>query len=105
MKTYPIKVIDLRFQLDYVNPKKLMLFEEYDEDPFDTILYVIIMKHREMKMVSEWNQISGVELICMTILNLKVFIKKYFLKKILCPKVICKSFTFFLYIPKLPEYN
>ena len=30
---YPIQVIDLRFQVDHINPKKIQLFEEYRADP------------------------------------------------------------------------
>ena len=30
---YPIQVIDLRFQVDHANPKKLQLFEEYRGNP------------------------------------------------------------------------
>ena len=37
MKTkYIIHVTDLRFQMDYLTPKKKRLFEKYDEDPIDT---------------------------------------------------------------------
>ena len=30
---YPFQVIDLRFQVDHINPKKIQLFEEYRADP------------------------------------------------------------------------
>ena len=64
MKTfYPIQVIDLRFQIDYVSPKKITLFEEYEETPENTNLYVILIKHREINMVSDGNKITGIELI------------------------------------------
>ena len=64
MKTfYPIQVIDLRFQIDYVSPKKIRLFEEYEETPENTNLYVILIKHREINMVSDGNKITGIELI------------------------------------------
>ena len=62
MKTYyPIQIIDSRFQVDYVTPKEIKPFEEYDENPFITKLYVIIIKHREIKKVSDGNNISGIE--------------------------------------------
>ena len=48
MRYYPIQVIDLRFHVDYVTPK-IGLFEEYEEYPFDTNLYVTSIKHRENK--------------------------------------------------------
>ena len=54
MKTfYPIQVIDLRFQTDYITAKKIRLFEEY----------VILIKHREINMVSDGNKITGIEFI------------------------------------------
>ena len=49
MKTfYPIQIIDLRFQIDYVTPKKIRLFDEYENAPDNTNLYVILLKHREI---------------------------------------------------------
>ena len=60
---YPIQVIDLRFQIDYVTPKKIRLFEEYEETPENTNLYVILIKNREIDMVSDGNKITGIELI------------------------------------------
>ena len=59
MKTfYPIQVIDLRFQIDFVTPKKIRLFEEYENAPENTNLYVILIKHREINMVSDGNKIT-----------------------------------------------
>ena len=63
MKTfYPIQVIDLRFQIDYVTPKKIGLFEEYENAPENTNLYVILIKHREINIVSDGIKITGIEL-------------------------------------------
>ena len=39
----------------------LQRLEEYDENPTDTILYVILIKHGEIKMVSDGIKISGIE--------------------------------------------
>ena len=50
---YPIQVIDLRFQIDYITPKKNTLFEEYENTPENTSLHVILIKHREIRMVSD----------------------------------------------------
>ena len=64
MKTfYPIQVIDLRFQIDYVTPKKNRLVEEYENAPENTNFYVILLKHREINIVSDGNKITGIELI------------------------------------------
>ena len=58
---YPIQVIDLRFQIDYVTPKKIRLFEKYENAPENTNLYVILTKHREINIVSDGNKITGIE--------------------------------------------
>ena len=60
---YPIQVIDLRSQIDYVTPEKIRLFEEYEDTPENTNLYEILIKHRESNMVSDGNKITGIELI------------------------------------------
>ena len=59
MKTYnPIQVIDIRFRFEYLIPKKIMLFEEYDENPTDSFLYVISKKLKGFLMEKN----TGVEL-------------------------------------------
>ena len=60
---YPIQVIDLRFQIDYVPRKKIRLFEEYENAPKNTNLYVILIKDREINLVSDGNKTTGIELI------------------------------------------
>ena len=60
---YPIQIIDLRFQVDHISPKKIRLFEEYDPNPTNTNLYVILIKHREIKMFSDGNKIISVEVV------------------------------------------
>ena len=62
-KYYPIQIIDLRFQVDHISPKKVRLFEEYDDNPTNTNLYVILIKHREIKMISDGNKIIRVEVV------------------------------------------
>ena len=44
---YPIQIIDLRFQVDHISPKKIRLFEEYDPNPTNTTLFVILIKRRD----------------------------------------------------------
>ena len=64
MKTfYPIQVVDLRFQHVYITPKRKRYFEKYGTAPDHTNLYVILIKHNEIKMVSDGNKITGIELI------------------------------------------
>ena len=60
---YPIQVNDLRFQIDYITPKEIRLFEDFENAPENTNSYVILIKHRESKMVSDGNKITGTELI------------------------------------------
>ena len=68
MKTfYLIQVVDLRFQIHYITPKKITLFEEYENAPENTNLYVILMKHREINMVSDGNKKTGIEPISLNI--------------------------------------
>ena len=60
---YLIQTIDLRFQVDHISPKKIRLFEEYDDNPANTILYKMLIKHREFKMISDGNKIISVEIV------------------------------------------
>ena len=64
MKTkYPIQVIDLRFQADHITPKKIQLFEEYRVDPAKARLYVILIRRREIELISDGNKIIEVKII------------------------------------------
>ena len=60
---YPIQILDLRFQVDHISPKKIRIFEEYDDNPVNTNLYVILIKHREIKMITDGNKIISVEVV------------------------------------------
>ena len=59
---YPIQVIDLRLQIDYITPEKIRLFQEYGIAPENTNLYVILMKYKEIRMVSDGKKITCIEL-------------------------------------------
>ena len=62
MKTfYPIQVIDVRFQNDYITPKKIRFSDEYQNAPENTKLYVILIKRGEINMVSDASKIFGIE--------------------------------------------
>ena len=64
LKTYyPFQVIDLRFQIDYLTPKRTRLFEEYETAPEHTNLHFILIKHKEIKVVSKGNKTTTIELI------------------------------------------
>ena len=59
MKTkYLIQFIDLRFQVDHVYPKKLQFFEKYRGATTNAILFMIRIRHREIKMISDGNNIT-----------------------------------------------
>ena len=62
-KYYPFEIIDLRFQVDHISPNKIRLFKEYDENPINTIIYIILIKHREIKMISHGNKNISVDFI------------------------------------------
>ena len=57
-KKYPIQVIDLRFQFDHINPQKIQLFEEYRGVTNNARLFMILIRHREFKMISDGNKIT-----------------------------------------------
>ena len=60
---YPIPITDLRFQVDHISPKKIRLFEEYDNNPANTIVYIFLIKHREIKLISDSKKIISVEVV------------------------------------------
>ena len=60
---YPIQVIDLRFQIDHINPKKIQLFEEYRADSANARLFMLLIRHREIEMVSDGNKITEIKVI------------------------------------------
>ena len=52
MKTkYPIQVIDLRFQIDYIIPKKIQPIEEYRGAIDNARLLMTLIRHRENKII------------------------------------------------------
>ena len=60
---YPIQIIDLRFQVDHITPKKIQLFEEFSEDPNFERLFIILVRHRQIEMISDGNKIIEVKVI------------------------------------------
>ena len=60
---YPIQIIDLRHQVDHLTPKKIQLFEEFSEDPANERLFIILVRHRQIEMISDGNKIIGVKVI------------------------------------------
>ena len=60
---YLIQVIDLRFQTDHITPKKIQLFEEYRANPGNAKLFIILIRRREIEMISDGNKLIEVKVI------------------------------------------
>ena len=60
---YPIQIIDLRHQVDNLTPKKIQLFEEFSEDPANERLFIILIRHRQVEMISDGNKNIEVKVI------------------------------------------
>ena len=60
---YPIQIIDLRFQVDHITPKKVQLLEEYRADPANARLFVILFRQREIEMISDGIKLIEVKVI------------------------------------------
>ena len=60
---YPIQITDLRFQVDHITPKKIQLFQEFSEDPANERLFIILVRHRQIEMISDGNKIIEVKVI------------------------------------------
>ena len=62
---YPIRVRDLRHPVYHVTPKKIQLFEEINTDPVNvnSRLLVILIRHRQIEMISDGNKIIEVKVI------------------------------------------
>ena len=75
---YPIQVIDLSFQVDQITPKKIQLFEEFNTDPanVNSRLFVKLIRHRQVEMISESNKLVEINVILKKIVNFKDFMKQ-----------------------------
>ena len=64
MKTkYPFQIIDLRHQPDHITPKKIQPFQEYTADPENAKFYLIVIRRREMELISDGNKLIEVKVI------------------------------------------
>ena len=57
---YPIEIIDLRHQSDHVTPKKIQLFFEYGADPEKATFFLILIRRREIELISDGNKLIEV---------------------------------------------
>ena len=64
---YPIQVIDLRFQADHITPKKIQVFEEYRAEPANhpnnARLFTVLIRRREVELISDGNKLIEVKII------------------------------------------
>ena len=51
-----IQVTDLKFQIHHFSPKKIQLFEEFSEDPKNERLFVLLVRQRQIEMISDGNK-------------------------------------------------
>ena len=64
MKTKdPIEKIDLRHQPDPTTPKKIQLFHEYTADPDNAIYFLILLRGREIELISDGNKLIEAKVI------------------------------------------
>ena len=64
MKTkYPIEIIDLRRQSDHKTPKKIQLFLEYGADPENARFFLILIRRREIELISDGNKLIEIKVI------------------------------------------
>ena len=60
---YPIQITDLRHQVDHITPKKIQLFEEFNKDPDNERLFITLIRHRQVEMISDGKKIIEVKVI------------------------------------------
>ena len=60
---YPIQITDLRHQFDHITPKKIQIFEEFSEDPASERVFLILIRHRQVELISDGNKIIEVKVI------------------------------------------
>ena len=64
MKTkYPIEIIDLSHQSDHITPKKIQLFLEYGKDPENARFFLILIRRREIELISDGNKLIEIKII------------------------------------------
>ena len=64
MKTkYPIEIIDLKHQPDHITPKKIQLYLEYGCDPENARFFLILIRRREIELISDGNILIEVKVI------------------------------------------
>ena len=57
------EIIDLRHQLDLITPKKIHLFQEHGTDPDNARLILVLIRQREIELMSDGNKLLEVKVI------------------------------------------
>ena len=60
-KSYLFSIIGLRLQVDHISPKKIQLFEEYRNDTLNASLFMVLIRHTEIRMVSDGNKKNEIQ--------------------------------------------
>ena len=60
---YPTQIIDLRHQVDQITPRKIQLFVEVDHDPNTGSLFFILVRHRQVAIISNDEKVFEVKVI------------------------------------------
>ena len=64
MKTkHPIEITDLRHQSDHITPKKSQLFLEYGADPANARFFLILIRRREIELISDGKKLIEIKVI------------------------------------------
>ena len=60
---YPLEIIDLRHQTDHISPKKIQLFQEHSADPESAKFYLLLIRRREIELISDGNKLIEIKII------------------------------------------
>ena len=64
MKTkYPIQIVDLRHQTDHISLKRIQLFQEYSADPENAKFYLMLIRRREIELISDGNKLIEIKIL------------------------------------------
>ena len=75
MKTkYPTEIIDSRHQSDHITPEKIQLFLEYGVDPENAIFFLILIRRKEIELISDGIKLIEVKVFEIKVRNFKDFI-------------------------------
>ena len=60
---YPFKKIDLGHQLDHIKPKKTQLFQEYGANLDNANFFLLVIRQREIELISDGNKLIEVKVL------------------------------------------